>query len=50
MPGSNAYAGLLDSAEPGFLTSYSLRFTAPGEYLYVCTLHPGMAGAINVTE
>ena len=40
---------LLDSAEPGFLTSYSLRFTTPGTYLYVCTLHPGMAGAIQVT-
>jgi plastocyanin len=26
----------------------SVRFTKPGTYRYVCTLHPGMDGAITV--
>jgi plastocyanin len=30
--------------------SYSLTFTKPGRYEYACTLHPGMAGIINVVD
>jgi plastocyanin len=27
----------------------SLEFTKPGTYSYVCILHPGMAGQVDVT-
>jgi plastocyanin len=30
--------------------SYRLTFTKPGRYAYVCTLHPGMRGEIDVAE
>jgi plastocyanin len=30
--------------------SYSLTFTKAGRYEYACTLHPGMAGVVNVTD
>ena len=29
-------------------TSFSLRFTRPGTYAYVCSLHVGMAGTVTV--
>lgn len=29
--------------------TFSFTFTAPGEYPYVCTIHPGMEGTIVVT-
>jgi plastocyanin len=30
--------------------SYTLRFTKPGRYAYVCTIHPGMRGTVIVTD
>jgi plastocyanin len=30
--------------------SYSLTFTRPGRYEYACTIHPGMAGVVNVVD
>jgi plastocyanin len=30
--------------------TYSLTFTKPGRFEYACTLHPGMAGIINVVN
>jgi len=29
--------------------TFSHRFTQPGSYRYLCTLHPNMAGRIEVT-
>ena len=29
--------------------TFSFTFTAPGEYHYVCSIHPGMEGTIVVT-
>jgi len=29
--------------------TFSFTFTAPGEYPYVCSIHPGMEGTIIVT-
>jgi len=40
-------SGVTPAAKP---FSYSLRFTKPGRYEYVCTLHPGMMGIINVVD
>ena len=39
-----ASSGLLK----GMGKSYSLTFTNPGQYVYVCLLHPGQAGAVVV--
>jgi plastocyanin len=33
---------------PGVPTAFSLRFTTPGTYSYVCLLHAGMAGTVTV--
>jgi plastocyanin len=30
--------------------TYTLTFTKPGRYEYACTIHPGMAGIINVVD
>ncbi len=40
--------GLLQSFPPQLYT-YSLAFTKPGSYEYVCLIHPDMKGTINVT-
>ena len=41
-------SGLFLSFPPN-LFSYSLTFTEPGEYQYVCIVHPEMTGVVNVT-
>ncbi len=49
--GLNTYAGK-GVANSGVLMakdkSYSLRFTKPGSYTYLCMLHPGMTGTVIV--
>jgi plastocyanin len=35
-------------AAPAPTSSFTLRFTRPGDYPFVCTLHVGMAGTITV--
>ena len=35
-------------AAPSPTSSFTLRFTRPGAYPYICTLHVGMAGTITV--
>ncbi len=48
--GGRAYGGK-GVASSGFLeakASYSLTFTKPGKYAYVCLLHPGMIGTVVV--
>lgn len=34
---------------PGHFFSYSLTFTEPGTYTYVCLIHPTMTGQVEVT-
>jgi len=37
-------------ANPPFATTtYALRFPNAGSYSYVCPIHPGMAGVVDVT-
>ena len=40
--------GVVQSFPPQLYT-YSLAFTTPGSYEYVCLIHPDMKGTINVT-
>jgi uncharacterized repeat protein (TIGR01451 family) len=42
--------GFLNSGiiAPGTSSTYAVTFTQPGSYPYVCLLHPGMHGIINV--
>jgi len=35
---------------PDFRLSYTLTFTKPGRYSYVCTIHSGMRGMVIVTD
>ncbi len=42
--GDSFNSGMLDPGQ-----SYTLRFTEPGIYHYICFLHPGMQGAVIVT-
>jgi plastocyanin len=52
--GGNTYdgVGFLNSGAPqgDSPLSYSLTFTKPGRYEYACTIHPGMAGIVNVVR
>jgi plastocyanin len=52
--GGNTYdgVGFLNSGTPQGDSpfSYSLTFTKPGRYEYACTIHPGMAGVVNVVR
>lgn len=41
--------GTFESPLFGEGETFSFTFTAPGEYPYVCTIHPGMEGKIIVT-
>jgi plastocyanin len=50
--GSTLAEGLFTTGPVGAVpyprTTFTLRFDAPGQYSYVCTFHPGMAGRVNV--
>ena len=54
--GSSSYSGsgffnsgpLLGAAAPGFAQQYTLTFTQPGTYTYVCLFHPFMTGTVHV--
>lgn len=46
--GGFAHSGLMGPA-PARSETFSLTFTKPGTYSYVCALHPGMAGRVVVT-
>lgn len=53
-PPGSAYAGGvvvsgLFAGRPFPSDHYSLTFTMPGTYTYMCPLHPGMAGVVEVT-
>jgi plastocyanin len=52
-PGSNYTGGFVISGvfgAPFPAQSFSLRFVKPGEYSYVCPIHPGMSGTVKVTR
>ncbi len=34
--------------DSGELSEFAVKFRRPGSYAYVCTLHPGMAGSVEV--
>jgi plastocyanin len=54
--GGNASSGdgyfnsgpLMGVPAPGFMPSYTLRFTRPGTYTYICLFHPFMTGTVHV--
>lgn len=46
--GGFAHSGFIGAA-PFPTDTYSLTFTKPGTYQYVCLLHPDMAGIVEVT-
>jgi plastocyanin len=46
--GGFAHSGLI-GAKPFPAETFSLVFTKPGTYPYVCVLHPGMAGQVVAT-
>ena len=41
-------SGLLGDADPTRGGSWALSFDTPGVYQYLCAIHPGMVGTINV--
>jgi plastocyanin len=45
--GGQAVSGLF-GARPFPSTSYALKFTTAGKYPYICAIHPGMAGEVEV--
>jgi plastocyanin len=52
-PGSDytkgdAVSGLFGSRPPFPADGYVLRFPTPGKYTYICAIHPGMAGTVEV--
>jgi plastocyanin len=54
--GGSSYSGnaffnsgpLLGMTVPGFAQKYTLTFTQPGTYTYVCLFHPFMTGTVHV--
>jgi plastocyanin len=46
--GGAAISGVFGAA-PFPSTTYALRFPEPGRYTYVCPIHPGMAGVVEVS-
>ncbi|HEV8624797.1 MAG TPA: plastocyanin/azurin family copper-binding protein [Acidimicrobiia bacterium] len=46
--GGVAHSGVFGPKPPFPTDSFSLVFTKPGKYPYLCLLHPGMAGTVQV--
>ena len=42
-------ASCLDDAQINPGSTWQIKFTQPGTYSYICTIHPGMQGTITVT-
>jgi len=42
-------AGVFDSGSIGGGESFTFTFDEPGEYSFMCTIHPSMTGSITVT-
>jgi plastocyanin len=47
--GGVAHSGIFGPSPPFPTDSFSLTFTKAGKYPYVCLLHPGMAGTVEVS-
>jgi plastocyanin len=47
--GGYANSGIFGPEGSPFEGDYSLTFTEPGTYEYICLLHPGQKGAVTVT-
>jgi plastocyanin len=39
---------IIGAPAPGFLQSYTLTFSQPGTYAYICLFHPFMTGTVHV--
>ncbi|MBI1741554.1 DUF1264 domain-containing protein [Candidatus Acetothermia bacterium] len=46
--GSGPFSGGVLSSEEGQQSTFTLTFTKPGVYEYICAFHPGMKGTITV--
>jgi plastocyanin len=42
-------SGIIFGPPPPHTTQFALRFTKPGSYAFVCTVHLGMGGTVRVT-
>jgi plastocyanin len=47
---SSGAGGPLHSAALATRATYSYRFTKPGTYAYLCTIHPFMTATVEVTR
>ena len=47
-PHTATASGAFDSGKLGIGQSWALDARTPGEFAYVCTLHPGMKGTLTV--
>jgi plastocyanin len=47
--GGVSHSGIFGPPPDGKTTTFSLTFTKAGKYAYLCLLHPGMAGTVQVS-
>jgi plastocyanin len=47
--GGISHSGIFGPPPDGKTTTFSLTFAKPGKYPYLCVLHPGMAGTVEVS-
>jgi plastocyanin len=48
-PGGESHSGIFGAPPDGLKDTFALTFTKAGKYPYLCLLHPGMAGTVEVT-
>ncbi|HKY78083.1 MAG TPA: plastocyanin/azurin family copper-binding protein [Acidimicrobiia bacterium] len=47
--GGESHSGIFGPPPDGLTDTFALTFTKPGKYPYLCLLHPGMAGTVEVS-
>jgi plastocyanin len=47
--GGVSHSGIFGPPPDGLTDTFSLTFTKAGKYPYLCLLHPGMAGTVEVS-